>query len=341
MPTTLDREKIRRHLEDFDLRALFIEELGWDHGGENMEVTVASKTFVLEAVAHKRGLVVYQHVADTDDTFPDHPTRQKIEKAVARTVREHLIVYAPPDRSAQYWQWVKREPGKPDRQRSEAYHQGEAGERLIQKLEHIVFALDEEDDLTIVDVSGRVRAAFDVEKVTRKFYDRFKQEHHAFLDFIEGIQHRADREWYASLMLNRMMFIYFIQKRGFLDNDSDYLRNRLHRMQTTHGKDRFQTFYRLFLLRLFLKLVAQLERYDQIEPLPDVDFNVRAGNTLVGFTSLEEVRKVLSADLIKQLSLPQIEERAEIADRAFRKFREKAYAVRDITLLNVNELLTK
>ena len=259
MPTPLNREKIRRHLEECDLHALFIEELGWDHGGENTAVTVADKPFVLEAIAHKRGLVVYQHIADTAETFPDHPTRQKIEKAVARTVREHLIVYAPPDRSAQHWQWVKREPGKPDRQRSEAYHQGEAGERLIQKLEQIVFTLDEENDLTIVDVSGRVRAAFDVEKVTRKFYDRFKQEHRAFLDFIEGIQNIADREWYASLMLNRMMFIYFIQKRGFLDSDPDYLRNRLHSMQTTHGKDRFQTFYRLFLLRLFHEGLGQPE----------------------------------------------------------------------------------
>ena len=259
MPTPLNRETIRRHLEECDLHALFIEELGWDHGGENIAVTVADKPFVLAAIAHKRGLVVYQHIADTAETFPDHPTRQKIEKAVARTVREHLIVYAPPDRSAQHWQWVKREPGKPDRQRSEAYHRGEAGERLIQKLEQIVFTLDEEDDLTIVDVSGRVRAAFDVEKVTRKFYDRFKQEHRAFLDFIEGIQNIADREWYASLMLNRMMFIYFIQKRGFLDSDPDYLRTRLHSMQTTHGKDRFQTFYRLFLLRLFHEGLGQPE----------------------------------------------------------------------------------
>ncbi len=259
MPTSLDREKIRRHLEAFNLRALFIEELGWDHGGENIEVAAASKTFVLEAVAHKRGMVVYQYVADTDETFPDHPTRQKIEKAVAKTVREHLIVYASPDRRAQHWQWVKREPGKPDRQRSEAYHQGEAGERLIQKLEQIVFTLNEEDDLTIVDVSGRVRAAFDVEKVTKKFYDRFKQEHRAFLDFIEGIQNIPTGNGYASLMLNRMMFIYFIQKRGFLDSDPDYLRNRLHSMQTTHGKDRFQTFYRRFLLRLFHDGLGQPE----------------------------------------------------------------------------------
>ena len=46
-------------------------------------------------------------------------------------------------------------------------------------------------------------------------------------------------------------------------------------------------------LRLFLKLVAQLESYEQLEPLPDIDFNVRAGNTLVGFTSLDAVRQAM------------------------------------------------
>ena len=151
MPTPLDREKIRRHLEDCDLHALFIEELGWDHGGEDTEITVASKTFVLEAIAHKRGMVVYQHVADTDDTFPDHPTRQKIEKTVAKTIREHLIVYAPPDQSAQYWQWVKREPGQPDRSRTAYLSPGPAGRGADPEAGAACsLRLDEEDDLTIV-----------------------------------------------------------------------------------------------------------------------------------------------------------------------------------------------
>ena len=257
MPTTLDRDKIRKHLENFDLRSLFIEELGWDHGGSDMEVTVGNRSFSLEAIAHKRGFVAYQFVGDSDEAFPDHTTRQKIEKAVAKTVREHLIVYASHDRNALYWQWVKREPGRPDRSRPHIYHRGQSGEALVQKLEQLVFTLDEEDDTTIVEVSGRVRAAFDVEKVTKKFYERFKKEHHVFLKFIEGIESIADREWYASLMLNRMMFIYFIQKRGFLDGNPDYLRNRLQSMQTMHGKDHFQTFYRLFLLRLFHEGLGQ------------------------------------------------------------------------------------
>ena len=259
MPTTLDRARIKKYLEDFDLRSLFIEELGWDHGGADTEAVVADRTFALEAIAHKRGMVVYQYAADTEDAFPDHPTRQKIEKAVAKNVREHLIVYATQDRSSLYWQWVKREPGRPDRIRHHIYQRSQPGESLIQKLEQLVFTLDEEEDVSIVDVSGRVRAAFDVEKVTKRFYDRFKKEHGVFLGFISGLENRADREWYASLMLNRMMFIYFIQKQGFLDRDSDYLRNRLDQMQKRHGKDRFQSFYRLFLLRLFHEGLGQPE----------------------------------------------------------------------------------
>ena len=256
---TLDRDRIKRHLENFDLRSLFIEELGWDHGGTNTEAPVEGRTYALEAVAHKRGMVAYKYVADSDDSFPIYPTRRKIEKAVATAVREHIIVYATHDKSAQCWQWVKREPGRPDRQRSESYHHGDTGERLIQKLEYLIFTLDEEGDLTIVDVSGRVRAAFDVEKVTKRFYDRFKKEHQIFLGFIEGIVNVADREWYASLMLNRMMFIYFIQKRGFLDNNPNYLRDRLETVRQQQGDGAFLSFYRLFLLRLFYEGLGQPE----------------------------------------------------------------------------------
>ena len=257
MRSSLNRPRIKYHLEKFDLQSLFIEELGWDHGGSDTDVTVAGHSYLLRAIAHKRGMVAYQYVANSDASFPNHPTRQKIERAIAKMVREHVIVYATHDRTAQHWLWVKREPGRPDRSRLHIYHRDQPGEALIQKLEYLVFTLEEEDDLTIVDVSGRVRAAFDMEKVTRRFYDRFRKEHNTFLSFIDGIKAVADREWYASLMLNRMMFIYFIQKRGFLDEDLDYLRNRLEHMQREHGKNRFQTFYRLFLLRLFHEGLSQ------------------------------------------------------------------------------------
>ena len=89
-------------------------------------------------------------------------------------------------------------------------------------------------------------------------------------------------------------------------------------------------------LRLFLKLVAQLKVYDQIEPLPDIDFNIRAGNTLVGFTSLDAVRQAMTITPDGQhralfdedrKALARIEEEAEIASRAFNLFREQQTAL--------------
>ncbi len=61
----------------------------------------------------------------------------------------------------------------------------------------------------------------------------------------------ADREWYASLMLNRLMFVYFIQKKGFLDGDTTYLQNRLATVQAREGRGNFLDFYRSFLVALF------------------------------------------------------------------------------------------
>jgi hypothetical protein len=124
---------------------------------------------------------------------------------------------------------------------------------LLQKLQVLFVSLEEEEkgELSTITMAGRARAAFDIERVTKAFYRDFDTHRKAFLNFIDGIGEVADAEWYASVMLNRLMFVYFIQRKGFLDGDSSYLRNRLQRCKQEHGKDKFYTFYRYFLLRLF------------------------------------------------------------------------------------------
>ncbi len=71
-----------------------------------------------------------------------------------------------------------------------------------------------------MDVTSRVRAAFNVERATKKFYDLFKKDRDAFEKFIQGIPDVDMSKWYVSVMLNRLMFIYFIQRKGFLDGDT-------------------------------------------------------------------------------------------------------------------------
>lgn len=114
---------------------------------------------------------------------------------------------------------------------------------------------------------ARLQEMVNTERITKKFYDRFKKELDSFQKLIDGITVEADRLWYSSVMLNRLMFIYFLQRKGFLDGDRDYLRNRLKAVQERRGKDEFQSFYRCFLLRLFHEGLGSRKRERDFEEL--------------------------------------------------------------------------
>lgn len=244
----IDKTSITALLRAFDLPRLFIEELGCDRPTSRQpeHIEIAGIAYDLTPLAEKRGFRVF-HCA----TVPDRNVRQKIEREITKRVFEHLIIFTDAAKTRQIWQWVAREKGKPDAFREHLWLASSDPEGLIQKLAHIAFALDEEESLTLSGVTHRMRDAFDRERITKRFYEAFKQQHDAFLGFIEGLASATDRQWYASLMLNRLMFVYFIQKKAFLDGDINYLKNRLATVRATKGQDQFHSFYRAFLLKLF------------------------------------------------------------------------------------------
>ena len=249
MPLNINR--VRQLLKEFDFPALFLEELGWDTHNAPLEIQLDGQPQKLQAVAQKRGMVALRCPTPAGGRLPEYSVRRKIEQQVAKAAHEHLIIFTDAAQTTQIWQWVKREPGKPAACREHTFHKSQTGDALIQKLEVIAFTLAEEETLVLNDVTRRARAGFDVERVTKRFYEIFQKEHKAFLKFITGITESTDHEWYASVMLNRLMFVYFIQRKGFLDGDRDYLRHRLNRCQQEKGRDNFYSFYRYFLLRLF------------------------------------------------------------------------------------------
>ncbi|MFN4261781.1 MAG: Eco57I restriction-modification methylase domain-containing protein [Gemmataceae bacterium] len=241
-----DPKKVRQCLKTFDFSTLFREHLGWDKHQAALDIPVDGETYHLAAVAQKRGFTAY-----VCPTIPDRDARRKIDHQVTKSAREHFVIYTDQPAGQQVWQWVRRDPGKPIASRDHRFDVKTTGDALIQRLDQIAVALDEEENITVVDVASRARAAFDVDRVTKRFYDRFKAEHAAFLKFIKGIRGQADLEWYTSLMLNRLMFVYFIQKKGFLDGDTNYLQNRLRKVREIKGRNKFHSFYRYFLIRLF------------------------------------------------------------------------------------------
>lgn len=247
----LDFSRARPLLQSGDLATLFREQLGWEPSRKKLTLRVADQDHALAGFAEKRGFTAWLCVAP-DGRMPDHATRLKLERKLTETSFEHLIVFTTADRARQSWMWVRRETGKPLAVRTHEFFREQPGDSLLQKLDVLCVSFKEEEQgVTIGQMAGRARAAFDLERVTKSFYRDFDTHRKTFLKFIEGISEIADREWYASVMLNRLMFVYFIQKKRFLDDDRDYLRHRLQRCQQEQGKDKFYSFYRYFLLRLF------------------------------------------------------------------------------------------
>ncbi|MBI2849383.1 MAG: Eco57I restriction-modification methylase domain-containing protein [Chloroflexi bacterium] len=248
-------ERVRSCLRDFDFQTLFTQELGWDHHHARHSIHVDGQEFALTCFAQKRGVQIFECAPDARGAIPDYGTRRKIEKGATKLAHEHLIIFVDGQKNTQIWQWVLKEPGRPAAYREQAYDTRQSGQPLIEKLAHITFPLSAEEGLTLTGVTITLKEAFDKERVTRRFYDRFKAEHAAFLEFLRGIPDAEMQRWYASVMLNRLMFIYFIQKRGFLDGDTSYLHNKLARSKQ-EGKDRF---YSHFLCPLFFEGFARKE----------------------------------------------------------------------------------
>ena len=253
----LNERETRQYLKESEFENLFTQELGWDRHTQTLPVTVDETEYQLTAIAEKRGMVVFECPAtEADQRIPDYAIRRKIQKQVEKSVHEHFIIYTNAEKTTDIWQWVKHEQGKPDACREHRYNRNEqSGESLIQKLKTIAFSLAEEEQLTLFEVTGRVRTAFYAERVTKKFYDRFKKEHDAFLKFLNGIPDEEMQRWYASVMLNRLMFIYFIQKKDFLDNNESYLHTKLTESQAK-GTNRY---YKDFLCPLFFEGFAKPE----------------------------------------------------------------------------------
>lgn len=244
----IDRPRATQHLKAFDFATLFIEELGWDRPGSRQPemINVTGQEYRLSPVADKRGVRIF-HCPE----IPDRALRQYIEREITKRAFEHLIIFTDEEKTRQIWQWVAREKGKPAAFREHIWLANSAPDPLIQKLDHIAFTLNDEEGLTLSGTTLRMRDAFDREKITKRFYEDFKKQHDRFLGFIDGLANVSDRQWYASLMLNRLMFVYFIQKKRFLNGDIDYLKTKLAEVRAEKGNDQFHTFYRAFLLKLF------------------------------------------------------------------------------------------
>lgn len=230
-----------------DISTLFREELGWNRPDITtpMDIEVDGTAYQARQVAGYKGVRVWKV-----ETVPDSRTQRLIDAELRRHSDERLIVFADPH--LQEWRWPQvgntQGSGQP-RLVTHTHVVGTDNEALDQRLAMIEIDLSESP--TVPELLRRMRSAFDADKVTNEFYKKFLKQHNALVQAIHGLDVEGDRKWYSALLMNRLMFIYFMQRKGFMDNDRDYLRTRLTALRAKSGGDKFYEFYRDFLLPLF------------------------------------------------------------------------------------------
>lgn len=79
------------------------------------------------------------------------------------------------------------------------------------------------DDLDIAKIH---KDAFDIERVTDKFFEEFKVQIEYFTENIKGLDSTKDRKNYALLVVSRLIFLYFVQQKGWLNGVRNYLYDR-------------------------------------------------------------------------------------------------------------------
>ncbi|MGZ8244476.1 MAG: Eco57I restriction-modification methylase domain-containing protein [Methylomagnum sp.] len=154
------------------------------------------------------------------------------------------------------WLWVKRE-GSKRFPREHLYVKGQPGDLFISKISGIVVDINELDEhgaFPLAQLVARMKAALDVERVTKRFFKEYDAQRLEFVALIEGIPDERERRWYASVLMNRLMFVWFLQRKHFLDGGNiNYLVDKLAESRG-RGADRF---YSEFLQALFFEGFAK------------------------------------------------------------------------------------
>ncbi len=265
----LNLEKLRKHIQAFEFQTLF-NSLGWS----NPSTTRATQLVINEAelsysqIAQLSGVVILEIIAE-NNTMPEAKTRLAVHEKIATLHHEHVLIFVDKQRTQSCWFWMKRE-GVKHYPRTHFYFKGQSGELLLSKLSamNVDFSeLDDEGNIAIIDVAKRLKTSLDIEPITKKFFKEFEQKHSDFVEQILGISNEKNRAWYASVLLHRLMFIWFLQKKGFVNNgELNYLSDKLTVIQATLGEN---SYYRDFLKPLFFQGFAkpENERGDDINKL--------------------------------------------------------------------------
>lgn len=255
---------LQKRFENDGLTGVFVSELFWDSPtGTVGPVEIEEATFHPRVAAQLKGFRVYAVACDTDPTPKD---MRAVHNALAPLSAECMELFQAPD--YWYWHWPRTTAAGTTTFERMTTAPGVLPAFMAQRLAGLVFTQeDHQEGFYLTDVLDRIHGHFDASNVTKRFYDRFASEHQNLAKEIAGLTESFAKA-YSTTLLNRLMFLYFMQKKEFLNGDLWYLEHTLQGVQQLRGRDQYYGFYRDALLPLFFE---KLNEKDKIVADPDIE----------------------------------------------------------------------
>ncbi len=157
------------------------------------------------------------------------------------------------------WYWPKKLASGGATFESIPVKAGTIPDFMAQRLAGLKFSDVELLQVSPQAIRSRLLGSVETAKITKDFYARFKSEHGKLGESIQGLPEDL-KHGYATLLLNRLMFIWFLQKKGFLNQDTDYLQTCFNQLRAQSDGDIFYRFYEDYLLDLFFNYLNSPDR---------------------------------------------------------------------------------
>ncbi|MBA7498371.1 hypothetical protein ES704_01106 [subsurface metagenome] len=184
-------------------------------------------------------------------------------KSISRQYPENIIIFTNKENNEAHFINTKY-IGKDKERKARGFRRITVGktDRLRTAAERLsnIYA---DDRISTLTLTSKCEEAFDVEAVSKEFYREFVEKYKELRDVIKnnnpllknGIADELTQE-----IMNRLLFLYFIQKKGWLNGDYKFLYNNFKLNQ--------KNYYKNFLIPLFKKLSIKDSNHPDFKNIP-------------------------------------------------------------------------
>jgi hypothetical protein len=284
-----DFHTIQSHLDTIGypgkLHALFCRVLNWGRLVGNDQPLPAcganDEDLTAQPVAQLGGIPVFR-VDWPAAKLPTITQRRKLYKLLSQVALEHILCYISRDGQRLAIVWAREREKQRVELRTLTYETGTPARTTIERLETLGFTLDElatTGEIAAATVLDRINQAFDVEAVTRQFFTRYRACFEAVEQGISGLQDSNARRLFCQRLFNRLMFIVFLERKGWLtfDGRKDYLRTLWHAHQQERNNEPQANFYQSRLRLLFFAGLNTSNEVNVIDINPNGVITARIG----------------------------------------------------------------